>query len=72
MTSKRSAKELRLLALELYFKETHNELELVMSEMAERFPRTHRVLVRELADAINESVMLDSLEGIEDELKQLY
>ena len=61
MASKRSAKELRLLALELYFKEKHNELELVMSEMAERFPRTHRSCVKELAQLIHEQDDLDSV-----------
>ncbi len=65
MATKRSAKELRLTALELYFKEKHNELELVMSEMAERFPRTHRSCVGELAQLIHEQDDLDSVGEIE-------
>lgn len=65
MASKRSAKELRLLALELYFKEKHNELELVMHEMAERFPRTHRSCVKELAALIHEQDDLDSVGEIQ-------
>ena len=64
-TKKRSAKELRLLALELYFTEKHDELELVMSEMAERFPRTHRVCVKELAQLIHEQHDLDCVGEIE-------
>ncbi|QBP32929.1 gp29 [Shigella phage Buco] len=58
-SKKRSAKELRLLALELYFTEKHDELELVMSEMAERFPRTHRSTVKELDSIIHEQHDLD-------------
>ena len=59
MASKRSAKELRLRALELYYTEKHDELELVMHEMAERFPRTHRSCVKELAALIDEQHDLD-------------
>nr|DAU44485.1 MAG TPA: hypothetical protein [Caudoviricetes sp.] len=65
MASKRSAKELRLLALELYFTEKHNELELVMLEMAKRFPRTHRSVVAELAALIHEQDDLDSVGEIQ-------
>ena len=59
MAKKRSAKELRLRALELYYTEKLDELELVMLEMAERFPRTHRSCVKELAQLIHEQDDLD-------------
>ena len=59
MAKKRSAKELRLRALELYYTEKHDELELVMLEMAERFPRTHRSTSQELAVLIHEQHDLD-------------
>lgn len=61
MAKKRSAKELRLQALELYYTEKHDELELVMLEMAERFPRTHRSTVKELDTLIHEQHDLDSV-----------
>lgn len=59
MAKKRSAKELRLAALELFYTEKYDELELVMLEMAERFPRTHRSMVKELDTIIHEQHDLD-------------
>lgn len=69
MAKKRSAKELRLTALELFYTEKHDELELVMLEMAERFPRTHRSTVKELDTLIHEQHDLDCVGEILFELK---
>lgn len=56
--------QMRLKAWELFYADAFVKLELLMLDMAERYPEQHRELTKAMAAAIHEQHDLDCLEEV--------